>query len=355
MEDQPQENNVAQPQQTPEIKKEEPAAKQKNSYKYLIWGIIAVILIAGIYFYMKNQEKISAQEAPAAIVNGEIIKMTELDSLYNSIPAQYKLFTNRGSLLDSLIEREIVYQEAKKQGIKIDRKEAEKYVNQAKLSSGLTDEQFAQKLKEQNRTEEELVEDYMEQLIIKGFIDKTILSTIQITDEEINKYYNENKVQFKIGQQVTARHVLIGDTDLSAEEQEAKAKSLLAEITKDNFCDYVEKYSTDKASVPNCGEYTFTKDDAYVQEFKDLAFEQNPGQIGTVKTQFGAHILWTVKKNPPKTLSLKEATESITNLLKDQKAKEKYQIFYQQLKQKSTIEIKYVETAVKQGSPTPTA
>ena len=317
----------------------------KSNIKYVV--IIALIVVAALaltFYIIKNQAK--TEEAVAATVNGQVITLNELDTLYESVPAQLKLTTSKETLLNQIIEKEVLYQEAKKQGIEVSEEEVDSYITLAKTQSGLSEEEFAKKLAEQKITEEKLKEEYKEQLAIRKLINKTLLSTTTVTDEDIKKFYTENKEKFKVGEQVTARHILIGGKDLTPEQQEEKANSLLKEIKKDNFCDYVAKYSTDTGSTSNCGEYIFTKDDALVQEFKDLAFKQSVGAIGTVKTQFGTHILWTVKKTPAKTLLLKDATEQIKTALINQKAQAEYPKFYEELKQKSNIEIKYIESAV---------
>ncbi len=317
----------------------------KKNIKYVAFIIIAVIAIVTFVFLTLNKSEKTENET-AATVNGKVITLNELNKIYDSLPAQYKLTTNKESILNQLIEVEVLYQEAKKDGIVVPPEKAENYITLAKTSSGLTEEQFAQKLAEQNITEEQLIEQYTKQLAIQEFLNKTLFNTVTVTDEEVKEFYNENKNNFKVGEQATVKHILIGDSTMTPEEQEEKANSLLKEITTANFCEYVKNYSADKASIENCGEYTFAKDDPLVQEFKDLSFKQATGKIGTVKTQFGTHIIWTVKKTQPKTLLLKDVQDQIKTTLTNQQAQERYTQFYGQLKQNSNIEIKYVESAV---------
>ncbi len=323
----------------------------KSNRKYLVFVGVMIVAIIVIVLFTLNRSPNKQKDVVAATVNGETITVDQLDRYYNGLPAQYKLTATKGTILNQLIEREVLYQEAEKEGVGVSDSEAQNIVMLAKTSSGLTPEQFSQKLAEQNMTEEELVLEYKKQMTINNFLNNTLLSNIVISDEDAKKYYNENKAKFKVGEQVTVRHILIGDKDLDSAGQEEKAKSLLKEINKDNFCDYVKNYSSDTASIDKCGEYTFGKDDALVEEFKNLSLSQNPGDIGIVKTQFGQHIIWTVKKSPPKTLVLKDVKDQIKTSLRTQKLQLEYPKFYESLKKNAVINIKYIDNSAPANAP----
>lgn len=316
--------------------------KKNNNIKYLIIAVILIIAI--VFIYPKYFPKTTPQTGMViANVNGENITLSELNKVYDSMPAQIKTTTSKKSLLNQMIEARLLYQEAKRQGITIEKEEAQQYIKKIKLSGNFNDEQFTQLLAQQNITEEELITQYIKQSTTQALLNETVLSKIRVSDEEIKDYYNKNKESFKVKEQITVRHILIGDKNLTSGQQNETAAKLLKEITKDNFCDYVEKYSTDKASLPNCGEYTFTKDDPLVQEFKDFSFSGAIGEIGIVKTQFGFHIIWVVKKTPARILPFDEVKDKIKESLASQKAQGDYKKFYEKLLQRSVINIYYKE------------
>lgn len=322
--------------------KVESANLKKTRISNLIIAIVVVMLVMAIAIFMMKKD--NSQEDVAAIVNGEIITISELNKAFDSLPQQYVGTVSKTSLLNQIIQLKVFYQEAQKQGLTVSNEEARQQFQLAKLSSGLTEEQFSANLAAQNLTEEELIEQYAKQSTIQKFIDENFLSKIQISDEEIENYYSGSIAEFKVDEGVTVKHILIGDENLTAEEKDEKAKELLPQITVKNFCDFVRDYSADKASISSCGEYTFTPSDSLVEEFKQFSFKQPIGKIGTVKTQFGTHIIWTVKKSPARTLTLEEVREPIINFLKSQKGREQYNDFYLEVSKDSKIEIKFKET-----------
>jgi peptidyl-prolyl cis-trans isomerase D len=89
------------------------------------------------------------------------------------------------------------------------------------------------------------------------------------------------------------RHILIMEKDAKKiPAAQAKADSIRALLTKENFSEYVTKFSNDDASIPQGGVYEdFMDGEGYAKEFFDFAAQQPIGTIGTVKTDFGIHII----------------------------------------------------------------
>ncbi|MEN9625730.1 MAG: hypothetical protein RL557_58 [archaeon] len=306
--------------------------------KNLVIGIfvVVVVLLAAGYMYYQMQKNV------VAIVNGQKIAMEELDRAYNALPLQYKASVTKKDLLEQVVQTEVVYQEAQKEGIVILAEDIDAYIQKLKDNAG-GEEAFNENLKKQELTEQELRDNYEKQSSVQKFLDEHFLNTITVSEDEARDYYNANSKSFAMGEQVVARHILFGDTAMTKEQQKAKAEEVLKQATKENFCDLVKEYSTDPGSKDSCGEYTFTKDAQYVEEFKELAFKQSAGQMGIVETQFGYHIIWTKEKIAAKTLSFAEVKDKIIEYLKIEKGRDSYKGFYDALAQDYTIKITYKE------------
>ncbi len=327
-----------------EVKKEHSVPKiiirkvqRGNVFKYATLVLLAVLILG--LGYMFFGDKISFGGDIAAKVNGEKITISELNRIYDSLPTQQKALMTKEVILEQLVQLKVIYQEAKKDGFVVSEDEANSKLNELFVSAGITREQFVQSLEQQGLSEKDFIKSFVEQMTAEKLINKTILQKIEISDKDASEYYLKNIAEFQTGERVKVKHVLIGDANLSTAEKEAKAKDLLKKINQNNFCEYVTKYSTDVASVPTCGEYTFGKEDPYVEEFKNLSFSQNAGEIGTVNTQFGTHIILTLKKIPAGVTPFVEASAQIKLLLKSNIAETEYETYYQSLKAKSDIKL----------------
>ncbi|HVT98780.1 MAG TPA: peptidylprolyl isomerase, partial [Acidobacteriaceae bacterium] len=148
----------------------------------------------------------------------------------------------------------------------------------------------------------------------------------QITQAQIQQYYNQNQQQYHVDPQVKVRHILISvdpnggpNADATAK---AKAQGILDQLRKDNGKDFAElakKNSDDPGSKDQGGELGWIKHGVTVPEFDQTSFSQQPGQIsGLVRTRFGYHIIQTEAKEDAHTKPLDEVKQSIVDTLTKQ-------------------------------------
>jgi peptidyl-prolyl cis-trans isomerase D len=92
-----------------------------------------------------------------------------------------------------------------------------------------------------------------------------------------------------------ARHILLStnqskDAKIIAQKQKT-ADSLIKLLNKDNFAEFVTKFSEDKGSVANGGVYDNFLEADMVPEFSSFCATKPVGTIGAVKTMYGIHII----------------------------------------------------------------
>ena len=159
----------------------------------------------------------------------------------------------------------------------------------------------------------------------------------QVSDAEIQSYYNQHQAQYQVKAQVKVRHILIAvpsgadaKTDAAAK---AKADDLLKQIKSGgNFADLASKNSDDPGSKTQGGELGWLDPGKTVPEFDKAAFSLAPGQTSDViKTQFGYHILQVEDKKTAHLRTLAEVKPEIEPVLEPQKAGAAEQAFANQL------------------------
>jgi peptidyl-prolyl cis-trans isomerase D len=145
-----------------------------------------------------------------------------------------------------------------------------------------------------------------------------------VTGQQIERYYNDNIQQYSTPEQVRASHILIKTTGKAEDDETAKKKAedLLAQVKKGaDFADLAKKNSQDEASAVKGGDLDFFPRGQMVPEFDKVAFELQPGQISDlVKSQFGYHIIKVTDKRPATTKSLAEVRTQIEDQLKYEQA-----------------------------------
>lgn len=125
-----------------------------------------------------------------------------------------------------------------------------------------------------------------------------ILPKVEISDEEVKQYFQDNKAQFEASQQRRAKHILfLTDSDMTGEQiDEVKqlAESVREKAIKKpkNFDNLAKEFSKDTESAKNGGDLGFFSRGMMVKEFDDVVFDMKVGDISPlVKTQFGFHII----------------------------------------------------------------
>lgn len=130
------------------------------------------------------------------------------------------------------------------------------------------------------------------------------------------------------------RHILIaaqkgGDAAKIASAKKL-ADSLVKIINKDNFVEYVTKYSEDPGSKDKGGEYADFMDQDMVPEFSKFSTDEPIGKIGVVQTDFGFHIIEVLDRKEVKypVLAVVEETVKASSLTQDNLRDKSYNLLY---------------------------
>ena len=161
--------------------------------------------------------------------------------------------------------------------------------------------------------------------------------TPQVSDAEVQQYYNQHLKDYQVEEQVKVRHILV-KVDQGADPKadaaaKAKAEGILKQIRGGgNFAELAKQNSDDPGSKDQGGELGFLKRGATVPEFDQAAFTLSVGQTSDlVKTKFGYHILQVEEKQNAHTRPLDEVKSTILALLTRQKEGAQEQAYAQQL------------------------
>ena len=158
----------------------------------------------------------------------------------------------------------------------------------------------------------------------------------QVTDAEIQQYYQAHQKDYQVDDQVKVRHILIkvdGNDPKADAAAKAKAQHILDELHHGgDFAKLAKENSDDPGSKDQGGELGWIKHGVTVPEFDQAAFALQPGQTsGLVRSKFGYHIIQTEEKQTAHTRPLDEVKTTIQALLTRQKEGQQEQAFAQQL------------------------
>ncbi|GMR22168.1 MAG: peptidylprolyl isomerase [Acidobacteriota bacterium] len=156
------------------------------------------------------------------------------------------------------------------------------------------------------------------------FTPQLFTGKVTVTQREITRYYNENQPQYSTGEQVRASHILFKtgpDKDEDAVRQRAEA--VLAEVKSGaDFAELAREHSED-TSAASGGDLGLFGKGAMVPEFERAAFSLPIGGTSElVRSSYGYHIIKVTEKEPAFTQPLETVQEQIQGVLSQEKATE---------------------------------
>ena len=138
-----------------------------------------------------------------ASVNGRKINRSEVDKYYanqtsgsDQQPTGEQAVSLRLSILNELIEGEILMRRAEKLGLLATDEEVDRKLNEAKAP--YTAEEFNRRLQEKKISIDDFKRDLRRSLTRDKVLNKEITSRINITDQDVTTYYNQHKTEFNL-------------------------------------------------------------------------------------------------------------------------------------------------------------
>jgi len=152
-----------------------------------------------------------------------------------------------------------------------------------------------------------------------------VAASVAVTEDELREYYEFNKDRYLQDEQRQARHILIafGDDEAAAE---AQANELLARINAgESFADLAAEFSDDGGTAAQGGDLGMLTRTQLPGELGSAIFSMDEGEVtGPVKTDFGYHIVRLDKIFERGPLPFDQVRAELTVELQQQQAESLY-------------------------------
>ena len=173
-------------------------------------------------------------------------------------------------------------------------------------------------------------------------------SAVLPSDEDCEKYYNENREAFKEPPQVRASHILV-KVDTADETEKAKARAkidsirarIVGEINMEQAFADAARENSDCPSGKEGGDLGWFGPGQMVGEFDKASFEMKVDEIsGVVETQFGFHIIRKTGEKPGGEKSFDEVKAGLKEALSREAKNAAFVKFMGELREKAKIEVR---------------
>jgi parvulin-like peptidyl-prolyl isomerase len=329
----------------------EVSESENSLQKKLLIGFSFVLIAALIYggFMMWGGDGVTGNVVGSrGDVSGEILadvdgysilgdnldKEYELYFFTNNLPEEYRAQISKDVFLNQTILTHLLYEIATDEGYKVSSKEIESELETQLGAAGIEIETYKEEMKTAGLDYDFFVEFSRNQMVIRNYMDDTILKDIEVNEEEASSYYETNVEQFKVEEKIRASHILV--------ETEDEAIEIISELDDGkDFAELAQEKSTGP-SGPNGGDLDFFGKGQMVPPFEEAAYAlENVGDYTNepVQTDFGFHVIMLTDTQEAETLLFDDILEDLKAGLLAEKQKQIVSEYFESVLAESDIEI----------------
>jgi len=169
-----------------------------------------------------------------------------------------------------------------------------------------------------------------------------------VSEDEVKKYYDDNKEQFAHSDQLQVRHILFfvddGTKGYPFQHSDAEARQMAEDVIAQlkqgkDFAELAMEKSEDSGTKSGGGLYTFSADSNTDKEFSDAASALGQGEYtqAPVKTEYGYHVIKMEKKIAAGQYSFEEVKQRLTEELNQEAISKKFSDMMQEVKNNAKI------------------
>jgi parvulin-like peptidyl-prolyl isomerase len=308
-----------------------------------VLALVALVLAVGLAACGDDSQGEVPADAIAVVGDTEIPK-AEFDALMARAEKSYENNKRdfpavgtpeyqdlKGRAVAFLVQRYRFQQAAEERDITVSDEDVQKRIDQIKKENFEgKDEEFTKALAREGLTEDDAREEIKAQLVQEKLFED-VTTDVGVTDEEIEKYYEDNKAQFTQPESRDVRHILV--------KSKEKADELYAELQNGaNFAKLAKENSKDTGSAKFGGKIPVQKGST-VPEFDKAAFSLDTNEISKpIKTSFGWHLIMPISDvKPEQTQDLDSLRESIRSQLEDERKNKAVEAFVKELEKEFAV------------------
>ncbi len=268
-------------------------------------------------------------------INGEPLSIDEFDSEFLMMRIHYSAVTERDMraikrrLFEQIINRRILVQQARKDGVRLSRTEADSALGEF-LKEG--PEGSWQVLKIRGVSQDSWKRKILQELLAKKVVEKEVNARVRITNKEVEDYYWSHLSDYQTSEAVHARHLVV--------QRKADLDRVKENLGKgEDFSKLASLFSVgpEKAQGGDWGPMAIDRlSPVYLSALRSL----KAGEISKpVKDVFGYHLFQLVEWLPRRMRSFPEVRSEIREALEREEKDQRFNEWMAGLKKASTIEV----------------
>jgi parvulin-like peptidyl-prolyl isomerase len=240
--------------------------------------------------------------------------------------------------LEQLIERQLILHDFDVEGYKLPDSYVDELV-QDRIRERYGDRiTFMKTLQAQGMTYEQFRKDVRDQYIVSALRAKNVSQEIVISPYKIENYYLAHQDDFKIGDQIKLRMIVLNKSSSDDQSAQRMAGEILTQIKQGaSFAQMASVYSQGSQRGQG-GDWGWVERSVLRQQLADIAFALQPGQMsGILDTPQACYLMLVEQKRPAHVRPLSEVRDDIEATLRTQEQSRLEKQWIGELKKKTFI------------------
>ncbi|MDD5644687.1 MAG: SurA N-terminal domain-containing protein [bacterium] len=284
-----------------------------------------------------------------AVVNDDVVTASSINRLIKPLYEQYrniysgeelnkKLLAAQRDALDVMIDNKLLYQEALKYKVEVDKEEIDRKTNEVKARFS-SEQEFIDALESDGITVEQYRQDIREQIMIMKVVGYFVTSRVVVTPVDVKNYYEEHKDQFFVKEMVKFDLITVKDSgEMPALE---KTNEIVGFLEKGDTLSEVKNRFKDDKFVNIKEDMGFYGRGQLLKDIEENAFSLQVGEFSgpfVIEDEF--YVVMLTDRITEGTTPLSEVFQSIENKLTYDKVRDKKAEFIKELRDKAYISYK---------------
>ena len=250
-------------------------------------------------------------------------------------------------VLEQFITEKLMAAEVKLAGIKITEADVDQYISQIKEKNRIGDAQLVEALRREGVTLEKYRASIRAEIEKSEIIDNQVRKRINITPEDVERYYRLNQKKYVSDERVRLRHILLSVPEQAAPEVEKTVMEKAAEIRRralagEDFAKLAES-SSEGAGASEGGDIGWMTRGSLLKEIDEIAFSKlSVGEVSQpVRTRAGVHLIKLEGRDGGKQIALADVKDKITEELYTKALEERFEKWLKgDLRSKHRVDVK---------------
>ena len=250
-------------------------------------------------------------------------------------------------VLEQFITEKLLDAEIREAGIKVTDQDIEIYIEQIKQKNRLTDADLKTALSREGQTLQAYKASVRAELEKGELINRQVRKKVNITNEDVERYYKLNSKNYRADDRARIRHILLPLSEKASPEEvqaaTAKGNELYDQIAAgEDFARLAQKHS-DGAGRESGGDIGWVNRGTLLKPIEDVAFDKlSVGQISRpIRSSMGLHLIKLESRNIGAVLPLSAVAAKIKEELYAKAMEERYSKWLKtELRRKHTVDVK---------------